>query len=118
MTMDWTTEQKVKSLMRLPWTVMSEKADDPDEFIVRVKELPGTVVVGTKDEIDEEFWDALRTGIEARLQFDDGFELPPGVRCLPWKAEAPKWPRRILVKQKDAEPDSLTASSESVEFAP
>jgi hypothetical protein len=102
--------------MRLPWTVTSEPADDPGEFIVRVTELPGTVVVGTKQEIEQEFWDALQTSIEARLEFDDDFQMPPGVRCLPWKAEPLAWPRRALAKQKD-DPDSVTASSESVEFA-
>jgi hypothetical protein len=89
--MSWTTEQKVESLMRLPWTVTSEAADDPNEFVVRVKELPGTIVIGTKEEIDEEFWGALRASIEARLEFGDKFDvLPPGVPCVPWERKTPK----------------------------
>ena len=116
--MAWTTEQKIKSLMRLPWTVLSEPAEDQGEFVVRVKEMDGLVVIGSQSEIEVEFWDALRTSIEARLEFEDSFELPPGVACLPWEAEPPRAGlRRVNVKRSVQERDSVTAFSQPVVFS-
>ena len=84
--MAWTREDKIRSLMRLPWTVRAEPSGDPGELVVRVTELPGTVVIGTKEEIETEFWPALRATFECLLDFEDKIPLPAGVVALPWEA--------------------------------
>lgn len=86
-----TPEQKAERLLRLPWTVTSEPADDPGEFIVRVAELPGMIVVGSAEEIDAEFWDALRTTILCYLEAGEDVPLPAKANGYPW--ERRKTPR-------------------------
>jgi hypothetical protein len=110
--MPWTAEQKVDSLMRLPWTLVAEQADDAGEYMIRVKELPGLLVIGTKQEINDEFWDALRATLESYLEFEDRYELPPGVKCVPWEAAPPKnFVHRVIARRKDADEDSPASAT-------
>lgn len=112
--MTWTMEQKISSMLQLPWTVTSDPADDPGEFIVRVKELPGVVVIGTEAEIEGEFWDALRLAIETRLEHNEPPTLPPKVQCLPWE-QSFTTPRVVLAHKTPAN-GSTAALSQPLVF--
>jgi hypothetical protein len=83
--MTWTIDEKVERLLRLPWTVTSEPADDLGEFVVRIAELPGMIVVGTPAEINVEFWDALRATLRCYVEVDDRVPLPREVELYPWE---------------------------------
>lgn len=93
----WTTEQKIKSLLRLPWTITSEPSGDPGEFVARIRQMPDVVVIGTREEIDAEFWNAFRASTEARLDFGDPIQLPDRARGLPWELGHEAQPRRVMV---------------------
>lgn len=82
--MPWTPEAKIESLLRLPWTITSEPSD-AGEFILRVTELPGMIVIGTPEELETEFWAALRASLACAVEFDE-ITLPKG-RSLPWETK-------------------------------
>ena len=117
--MPWTHDQKISGLMRLPWTVQVEAADDPGEIVVRISELPGMIVIGTAAEVEKEFWPALKASLECCLQFGDenSLPLPPSVSALPWNAKAaPSFALGLVVKPAAPSGASLTAFSQP--FAP
>jgi hypothetical protein len=91
MTMTWTTSAKLTLLMWAPWTIDREESpDDPGDIILRVRELPGTIAIGTPEELDTAFWDALRASLSARLEFGDPIPRPVRLRgAYPWDRPSP-----------------------------
>jgi predicted RNase H-like HicB family nuclease len=68
-------------LVQQPWSV-DVTHDDDNGFVARVRELPDAIATApTADELDREFWVAVRASIAARLEFGlsvpivDGFNL-------------------------------------------
>jgi hypothetical protein len=92
--MPWTRESKLDALLRLPWTVRTERSDE-GYLVARCAELPGTLATGSETEIDTEFWDSMRATMACLLDFNDAIPLPAGVKFLPWEQPAP--PRRVQV---------------------
>jgi hypothetical protein len=85
--MPWSKEQKLKHLLRLPWTLLVEVGDEPDEVLIRVAEIPSAVGSGVGDAAVEDFWASLSAALSARLDFGDRIPLPPDVNRLPWEGE-------------------------------
>lgn len=92
--MTWTTDQKLESLLRLPWTICSETTPEGDRLL-RVAEIPSAVGSGTEDEeLEYDLWESLRASLAAYLHFADPIPLPDGCD-LPWleadrRTDAPK----------------------------
>lgn len=84
--MPWTNDQKLAYLLRLPWTLTVENGDEPGEYLIRVQEIPSAVGHGTRETVEEDLWEALRTALAARLHFGDPIPLPPSVDRLPWES--------------------------------
>lgn len=112
--MTWTTDQKLESLLRLPWTISSETTPEGDRLL-RVAEIPSAVGSGTDDlEVESDLWESLRAFLAAYLHFDDEIPLPEGCD-LPWsiadrRNEAPKV--ALIVRQRR---DSLEQPLDEVE---
>ena len=111
--MPWTTEEKLRALLGLPWTIQAADADEPGERVLRVEELPGFLVVGTPQELDAEFWSALREFLGSFLEYGDPIPLPAGVAALPWERAEEK-ERRLIVRMGQGRAwDIEEASAES-----
>lgn len=81
--MNWTTEQKIDSLLRLPWSIRSEVTAEGDRLL-RVVEIPSAVGSGqSDDEAVADLWESLRASLAAYLHFEDKIPLPEG-SPLPW----------------------------------
>lgn len=100
--MTWTTDQKLESLLRLPWTICSETTQEGDRLL-RVEEIPSAVGSGTDDEETEsDLWESLRASLAAYLHFADPIPLPHGCD-LPWSVadrrnDAPR--AALIVRQR------------------
>ena len=99
--MSWTTEQKLKALMRLPWSVTVERDEDEGYFVARVSEIPDVLATGgTEKELAADLWDALATSLGVRIDHEDPIPLPTGVE-LPWEGNArPRVPQKVVLYQK------------------
>lgn len=114
--MPWTTEQKLRELMRQPWTVrMEENADDPSDryLVARISEVPSAIATGrTQRELAADLWESLRASLETYLEADNQVPRPVGV-VLPWeRGEEPKMSRvrRIKAKLTTGAWDAITDS--------
>jgi len=84
MTAHWTDSQKLRVLMRLPWTIRVEN-DTDGTFVARVAEMPDAIATGNSErELSKELWEALRASLACRLEFHDDIPAPPNAR-LPWE---------------------------------
>lgn len=82
--MTWTTKQRLEALMRLPWTILTEKSEFGDYSVWRIAEMPDAIVTGTEErELARETYLALKASLACRLEFGDEITLPPGTQ-LPW----------------------------------
>jgi len=85
--MTWTIEQKLESLLRLPWTIVSEVSPEGDRLL-RVGEIPSAVGTGVEDlEMESDLWESLRASLASYLHFDDPIPLPEG-EVLPWSTDS------------------------------
>jgi hypothetical protein len=86
----WTTEQKMAALMRMPWTVLVETDPTDASLIARVAELPDAIATGT-DETDlaRDLWEAIEASLRCRLDFGDEIQLPAGINP-PWEQSHPQ----------------------------
>lgn len=106
----WTDEMKIDLLMKMPWTIRSQAADEPGEIILRVDELPGLIVIGTPEELRGEFWEALRASLQAALHFGDEIKLPVPFK-MPWKQnEEPQQPTLRVTDRNVSLIEQLTVS--------
>jgi hypothetical protein len=75
-----TRAEELAWLMELPWTFVSINTTmAPDEYEVRVQEMPDALVIGTEPDVSRDIWDALRASLECRLDHDDPIPLPRAV---------------------------------------
>lgn len=106
--MTWTTDEKLKHLLTLPWTIVREQAPE-GEVVLRVAEIPSATGTGTTDSAREtDLWDSLRESLRALLHFNDPVPLPQG-SVLPWAASAPVRGRAV--------PQLLVTRGRQQEFA-
>ena len=81
--MGWTRLQQLELLMRLPWTVNTEREAD-GTLVSRVAELPSVIATGANErELGRDLWESLETTLEAYLEHGDPVPVPSGV-SLPW----------------------------------
>ena len=94
--MDWTPDQKLDYLLRLPWTIEPSLGEDGTYRVLRVRELPSVIATGTKDEeLERDFWESLRASLEAYLHFGDPIPKPPPVQQLPWEGVSEPEPQSV-----------------------
>lgn len=83
---DWTREQKLLSLMLLPWTVTTER-DEDGSWIARVGEIRDAIATGANErEMGIDLWESLQASLAVRLDRGDPVPLPAG-SALPWLAQ-------------------------------
>jgi len=84
--MTWTLTDKLDALMRLGWTVTTEKDPDEGYLTARVAELPDAIATGDSEkELAIDAWEAIRASLSARLESGDEIPLPKGTLLLPWQ---------------------------------
>jgi hypothetical protein len=76
-----TNEDKLRVLLRAPWTVTSAPAEDGASTVLRIGELPAFVVVGgDPEEVVREFWLALESLLESYIDAGEEPPLPSNFR--------------------------------------
>jgi predicted RNase H-like HicB family nuclease len=81
---NWTREQKLRALMRLPWTVQTERNPEDGYLVARVVELPSVIATGdTEKELARDLWESLEASLAVYLDYGDEIPLPTG-QVLPW----------------------------------
>lgn len=89
---NWTSQQQLTALMRLPWSLRIERDESDGSLIAEVAEIPDAIATGnTAKELAKDLWESLAASLQIRLEHGDMIPLPPGC-VLPWNA---KTPRRI-----------------------
>jgi hypothetical protein len=84
---DWTPQQKLMALMRLPWSVRVKQDDVRGSFTAQVAEIPEVMGTGNSmKELGKSLWVSLADNLERRLKRGDMVPLPPGKK-LPWDGE-------------------------------
>lgn len=79
---EWTNEQKIDGLMRLPWSLSVEK--DDDGLVARVAEIPDAIATGANEKaLALDLWESLRASLSVRVEHGDPIPLPVG-SVLPW----------------------------------
>ncbi len=100
--MMWTTDQKLDSLLRLPWTIRSEISPEGDRLL-RVAEIASAVGSGSSDsEAVSDLWESIRASLAAYLHFEDSIPLPEG-STLPWSVAPHRYDGpvvAIIVRQR------------------
>lgn len=116
--MPWTNEEKLKFLTLLPWTIKSEPAEDAGEFVLRIEEMPGTVAVGTKEELNTAIFDAIRATLHTYLEFGDKLPRPAGFElAFPWEVTEPVAPSFLVTADHGpAKVEPLPESAASTRF--
>lgn len=113
--MEWTTEDRLDYLLRLPWTIVREVATD-GELLLRVAEIPSAVGNGDSlAELEGDMWESLRASLEAYVQFDDAIPLPPGISGLPWQQERPS-DHKVYVRLKGNPPTEIDPGSSAAAY--
>jgi predicted RNase H-like HicB family nuclease len=83
--MDWTDEQRLRALMRMPWTVRTERNESDGYFVARVVELPSVIATGaTEKDLARDLWESLEASLSCYLEFNDPIPLPKN-EVLPWE---------------------------------
>jgi predicted RNase H-like HicB family nuclease len=86
---NWTTEEQLRALMRLPWSILVEKDQHDGSFAAQVREIPDAIATGdTMRELGRDLWESLWASLDIRLKHNDVIPLPEGSR-LPWDGEPP-----------------------------
>lgn len=76
------SDEKVRQLLRLPWTFVREVAPEGD-VLLRVKEIPSVVGTGTTDaELEADLWASLEAALAAFLHFGDPVPMPEGCELM------------------------------------
>ena len=92
---NWTAQEKLAALMRLPWTLRITEEPDGSR-VARVEEIPDAIATGrTSKELAVDLWESLAGSLEIRLEHDDPIPLPKG-STLPWEAAQTRVIQRII----------------------
>jgi predicted RNase H-like HicB family nuclease len=107
---EWTRARKLAALMRLPWTVTTERNADEDYLVARVAELPSVIATGaTERELARDLWESLEASLVVYLDYDDTIPLP-AEQVLPWERHDEARPR-IVYGQVRGDAWSVSAAS-------
>lgn len=88
---EWTRDEKLAALMRLPWTIRVE-TDADGSLIAHVAEMDDATATGARmKDLAIDLWEAIEASLDVRLTHDDPIPLPRGVK-LPWLDSAPANP--------------------------
>lgn len=99
---NWTSQQRLMALMRLPWSVRVEPDDTDGSWVAQVAEIPDAIATGNSmKELAKDLWESLAASLEIRLEHDDTIPLPKG-SSPPWDAETA--PRLEVVELQIAQP--------------
>jgi predicted RNase H-like HicB family nuclease len=92
---EWTRERKLTALVRLPWTVTTERNADEGYLVARVAELPSVIATGdTEKELARDLWESLEASLAVYVDYGDEIPLPVG-QVLPWELPS-AGPARIV----------------------
>jgi hypothetical protein len=96
--MEWTREQQLDALMRLPWTITTEPGEDGEYLVGRVVEMPDAIGTGESERaLARDLYASIRASLECRLEAGADLVLPPGHE-IPWAHGAsPRSPARVVV---------------------
>lgn len=95
---NWTPQQQLMALMRLPWSIHIEHDELDGSWIAEVAEIPDAIATGNSvKELAKDLWESLAASLEIRLEHGDMIPLPPG-SVLPWNAKAPRRVERVEVR--------------------
>ncbi len=87
---NWTPQQQLMALMRLPWSLRIERDESDGSLTAEVAEIPDAIATGDSvKELAKDLWEALAASLEIRLEHGDTIPLPPG-SVLPWNATTPR----------------------------
>ena len=85
--MNWTIEQQIEALLRLPWVIIVVQ-DEDGVFSAYADGIPSSLAVGTTEkELEAAFFESLAESLRVYIEQDIPVPLPPGVTVLPWKVE-------------------------------
>ncbi len=89
--MPWTAEQKIDALMRLPWSVSTQKSAYGSYLTARIAEVSDAIATAADERsLARELFASLRASLSCRIDYGDEIPLPEGFQ-LPWKeAEEPR----------------------------
>lgn len=97
-TRNWTPQQQLAALMRLPWSVRVESEGSDRSLVARVVEIPDAIGRGNSvKEVAKHLWESLVASLERRLDQGELIPLPPA-SSLPWMAE-PTPPAEVVELQ-------------------
>ena len=89
---NWTREQKLAALTRLPWTISTEREND-GTWIARVAEMSDAIATGKSErELAADLWESVYASLAVRLDRGDPIPLPSGCD-LPWMVSTLLSPR-------------------------
>lgn len=98
-TTDWTSEEKLQALMRLPWSVKLERDPRDGSLIAQVDELPDAIATGDNEQdLARDLWEAIEASLACRLEYGDPLPLPQG-NVIPWEGSAQPSSERPNVRQ-------------------
>ena len=118
-TIDWTPEQKLRELIRLPWTVRIGQGE-ANYLVARVEELPEVLATGADEtELMRDLWDSIEASILSRQEFGESFPLPRGTQ-LPWERgeQPPVLQRRLAVTQRGEAWEAATETTAATHAFP
>jgi hypothetical protein len=78
--LEMTGEQMVHCLLRAPWTVTAEPAEEGEAIVLRILELPAFIVVGRPPEVEKEFWLALESLLDSYAEAGEEPPIPESFR--------------------------------------
>jgi len=86
--MQWSREQQIFYLQRLPWTIIPEPGDDPGDFVLTIAEVPAAIGTGTSEKaVIADLFESLASALASYLDANERPPLPRRVRLpLPWEA--------------------------------
>lgn len=95
---NWTPQQKLMALMRLPWSLRIERDELDGSLIAEVAEIPDAIATGsTVKELAKDLWESLAASLQIRLEHGDMIPLPPG-SVLPWSEKTPQRIEHVEVR--------------------
>ncbi len=124
--MQWTEDEKLDYLVRLPWKILPEEGDEPGDMVLTCAELPSAIGTGGSErEVVADFWASLRLTLRSYVRDGDIIPLPKGAAgTLPWETQVvEQWASRIRAvltpkgeTHADPEVPRLTAGDENAKF--
>lgn len=89
---EWTNDEKLELLLRMPWTIAPEEGDEPGDLVLTCAEIPSAIGTGRSEKaVIEDFYDSLRLSLRVALEHGDALPRPHGSQApFPWETDAPE----------------------------